>query len=105
MMERLRKFIIASKWRKPSKLPETFFGFPAILPYQQELIGGDPDRDCYQWTIDEHLKNYMLVESALSLACGHGHVERLLAERGVFKECLGLDLAPGAVDEASTQST
>ena len=99
-MHGLERSLVAGKWKSPSDLSTSFFGFPPALRYTQALIGGDPDRDCYQWTIDAYLQGRLPVERALSLACGHGHVERLLAERGVFELCLGLDLAPAAIEEA-----
>jgi len=99
-MKGLAESLVAAKWKVPSDLSRSFFGFPPLLRYTQELIGGDPDRDCYQWTVDTYLSERLPVPRALSLACGHGHVERLLAERGVFRECLGLDLAPGAIEQA-----
>ena len=99
-MRGIRDNLVATKWRIPSDLSTSFFGFPPMLRYTQALIGGDPDRDCYQWTVDTYLSDRLPVERALSLACGHGHVERLLAARGVFVECLGLDLAPRAIEEA-----
>jgi len=99
-MRKLDHALVAGKWKVPSDLSRSFFGFPPLLRYTQELIGGDPDRDCYLWTVDTYLRDRLPVARALSLACGHGHVERLLAERGVFEQCLGLDLAPGAIEEA-----
>lgn len=99
-MQGIQNRLVRTKWRVPSDLSTSFFGFPPILRYTQGLIGGDPNRDCYQWTIDTYLQDRLPVAQALSLACGHGHVERLLDERGVFEHCTGLDLAPKAIEEA-----
>lgn len=36
--------------------------------------------------------------NCLTLCCGHGERDRRLAKMGVFKNCLGLDISPGAIE-------
>jgi SAM-dependent methyltransferase len=102
--ESLMNSVVARKWGKEADFPMTFYGFPPTLEYSQALIGGDPHQDCYDWAIQHYFKPHMPLANALSICCGHGHVERLLAERGVFSQCLGLDLSPGAIQQATQQA-
>ena len=100
MLEYLKNWIVSRKWSTPPVSGYYFFTFPPIASYQNKLVSGDPEVDCYDWSIQTYFKDHMPFENCLSLVCGHGHVERLLAEKGVAKHLLGLDISEGAVNDA-----
>jgi SAM-dependent methyltransferase len=87
-------------------LESTFYGFPPLRPYLYRCITGrDPteplDRDWFErWAVTEILGGRAPVASCLSLCCGFGEIERILARLGAFEHCLGVDLAPEAVAAA-----
>lgn len=94
----------SKRWAKERDFSRTWFCFPPTQAYLREWITGDPSLDNYQWTVAVYLKGRTPVPRCLSLCCGHGHVERMLADLGTFQECLGLDISPEAIESASRQA-
>jgi SAM-dependent methyltransferase len=92
-------------------LSENFYGFPALRGYFYSCITGETssrplERDWFEeWTVDTFLKDVVPVEECLSLCCGFGEIERILARRGVFKRCTGIDIAERALEEAKKRAS
>jgi SAM-dependent methyltransferase len=84
----------------------TFYGFPPLRPYFYRSISGqEPDgplgRDWFErWAVRHVLGDRAPVGRCLSLCCGFGEIERILARLGVFEHCRGVDLAGPAIDAA-----
>jgi ubiquinone/menaquinone biosynthesis C-methylase UbiE len=85
-------------------LQKTFYGYPPFVDYAYTLVTGEPratpSENIEGWTIRTFLADRLPVENCLSLCCGFGHVERILAGFGTFRHCTGLDLSAGAIQEA-----
>jgi SAM-dependent methyltransferase len=80
-----------------------FYCFPPIRARACKLIFdlADGRRDwCEYWTVEKYLKDRIPFASALSLCCGFGEIERTLAGFGVFQRMTGIDIAPGAIEQA-----
>jgi SAM-dependent methyltransferase len=84
----------------------TFYGFPPLRPYFYRLIAGaEPSeplgRDWFErWAVANVLGERAPVQDALSLCCGFGEIERLLARLGAFEHCRAVDLAGPAIEAA-----
>jgi SAM-dependent methyltransferase len=91
-------------------LGQSFYTFPALRDYFFTCVTGRPSngdlpRDWIEcWTIDTFLREIIPVENCLSLCCGFGEIERILARAGVFNHCTGVDLAAGAIAQARQQA-
>jgi SAM-dependent methyltransferase len=94
-------------------LPEldlTFYGFPPLRPYLYRCITGhDPveplGRDWFErWAVDEIVASRAPVGDCLSLCCGFGEIERILARLGAFERCVAVDIAPAAIAAAQSQA-
>lgn len=100
---------IAQHWgQAPPDLSKTFYGFPPIRDYLFTCISGrvekaEPDW-CERWTIETYLSGHIPVKECLSLCCGFGEIERILADLGVFLRCTAIDLSPAAVAVARQKS-
>jgi SAM-dependent methyltransferase len=90
-------------------LPEvelTYYGFPPLRPYLfRAVTGEDPDgplpRDWFERWAVAHLHGAAPpAQECLSLCCGFGEIERILARLGAFEHCRGVDLAAPAVEAA-----
>lgn len=88
-----------------------FYGWPPLRPYFHRCITGeaptDPlDRDWLErWVVDRYLGDVRPVESCVSLCCGFGEIERILARLGTFGHCTGIDVAEGALQVARARAT
>ena len=96
---------IAQHWgQTPPDLSKSFYGFPPIRDYIFACISGrveKTERDCCErWTIETYLSDDIPVKECLSLCCGFGEIERILADLGVFLRCTAIDLSPAAVEVA-----
>lgn len=84
----------------------TFYGFPPLRPYfYRSITGQDPPgplgRDWFErWAVGHVLGGRAPVGEALSLCCGFGEIERILARLGAFEHCRAVDLAGPAIDAA-----
>jgi SAM-dependent methyltransferase len=84
----------------------TFYGFPPLRPYFYRLIAGvEPEgplgRDWFeQWAVEHVLGDRAPVGECLSLCCGFGEIERLLARLGAFERCRAIDFAETAIEAA-----
>jgi SAM-dependent methyltransferase len=69
------------------------------------LTTGDPGRDRYQYFVQRYLSAQRTgtarVKRALTLGCGHGELERGLTQYDLAEIHEGIDLAEGAVQEAT----
>ena len=87
---------------------ENFYLFPPIRARSCELIFGEVDaarRDwCEYWTIEKLLKDRIPFEKCLSVCCGFGEIERILARQNVARQFVGTDIAPGAIEQAKQQA-
>jgi SAM-dependent methyltransferase len=83
-----------------------FYGFPPLRPHLYEYVAGRPPdtalgRDWVErWIVAEHLADRTPFAECVSLCCGFGEVEQLLAGLGIFEHCVGIDLAEQAVATA-----
>lgn len=96
---------VSDRWGiAPPDLNMTFFGFPPIRDYIFTCISnqiGKAARDfAERWTVETFLKEKIPVEECLSLCCGFGEIERILADLGVFRHCIGIDITERAVKNA-----
>ena len=84
----------------------TFYGFPPLRPYfYRSITGQEPSeplgRDWFErWAVEEVLGERAPVVDCLSICCGFGELERILARLGAFQRCTGVDIAEGAIAEA-----
>jgi SAM-dependent methyltransferase len=79
-----------------------FYCFPPIRARSSSLVFGEPDAGpdwCERRTV-EQMKGRTPFETCLSVCCGFGHLERSLARLGAAKKFVGIDIAPGAIEEA-----
>ena len=104
---------VADKWSATEYDPAlTFFGFPPLRPYRIRLSYGASEVERYRdephWPEALFVDKYCpgrRIETVLSLCCGLGHVERQIVRRlGTVRHCLALDVAPGAVAEATRRA-
>lgn len=91
-----------------SESEKNFYAFPPIRSRSSKLIFDEFDasrRDwCEYWTVEKFLKDKMPFENCLSICCGFGNVERVLARLNVAKKIFGTDIAPGAVEKAKNKA-
>jgi SAM-dependent methyltransferase len=85
--------------RDDSKGGREYYTFPPLVPYHIEAVTGRMQPYSLTWLEDFLCDTYLPpgVERMISLCCGFGEVERYLAKRGLFRECIAYDIAPGAV--------
>jgi len=83
-------------------LEANFFGASFFQPYKYKCLTGnypegklDPDW-FYPWLLREHL-GINKAEKCLSLCCGFGAYERLLAKKDLIGSMTGMDLSEGAL--------
>ncbi len=97
--------LVSEAWGKNSPdISKTFYGFPPVRDYLYSCVSereGKTERDWVErWTVETYLSQIIPVENCLSLCCGFGEIERILADLGVFKHCTGIDISEGAVKGA-----
>jgi SAM-dependent methyltransferase len=89
-------------------LPNCFYTFPPIRDYLFNCISGKVEKTgrgwCERWTVETYLSDKIPVAECLSLCCGFGEAERVLADLGVFLHCTGIDLSPGAIEGARARA-
>jgi len=84
----------------------TYYGFPPLRPYHYRAITGEEPagplpRDWFErWAVDRVVGGRAPVQRCLSLCCGFGEIERILARLGAFEHCRAIDLAAPAVEAA-----
>ncbi|HEY5797654.1 MAG TPA: class I SAM-dependent methyltransferase [Bosea sp. (in: a-proteobacteria)] len=75
---------------------------PVVKAAMNGRATGNPRQNAY-FRLLEQLKEWgfsLPLQRVASLCCGAGAVERQLAEMGLIESCIGLDIAPGALDAA-----
>jgi SAM-dependent methyltransferase len=85
--------------------PETgrdYYTFPPLVAFHAESITGRALPYSASWLEDWICDTYLppFVDRVISLCCGFGELERILAARGLFRECVAYDIAPGAIEAA-----
>lgn len=108
-MSKRDKAKIAQRWGQASPdITKTFYGFPPLRDYLFTCISGrveKTERDwCQRWTIETYLSDNIPVNECLSLCCGFGEIERILADLGVFLHCTAIDLSPAAIEVAQQKA-
>lgn len=87
---------------------KNFYCFPPIRTRSCQLIFNEVDATdkawCEYWTIEKYLKERLPFEKCLSICCGFGEVERILAKLQTAKKIVGTDIAVGAVEEATRRA-
>ncbi len=101
--------VVSEAWgKKAPDISKTFYGFPPIRDYLYSCVSereGKTERDWVErWTVETYLKQIIPVEECLSLCCGFGEIERILADLAVFKHCTGIDISEGAIQGAITKA-
>ena len=88
----------AATWGRPhfeSTVPRYPINHPLVTSHLGRAILGRNDTvDWLDWFVGE----YGPFESALSLGCGMGHVERRMLDSGLFKRLDAVDISPSAID-------
>ena len=78
-----------------------YYCFPPLRTRACQLIFGEQDASrpdwCEYWTIQKYFADRIPFGDCLSLCSGFGQVERSLAELGLAKRYLGVDIADGAI--------
>jgi len=98
--------IVEDYWSKAdcTVSDKNFYCYPMIRSRSCKLIFGESDASrkdwCEYWTVEKYLKALIPAKKCLSICCGFGEVERTLARLGVAEEIIGIDIAPGAIDQA-----
>ncbi len=101
--------IVKEHWGNvPPEYLLSFYGFPPLREYFLECVSkqrmeqtGPADRNwAEKWTIETYLKDRVPVEECLSLCCGFGEIERILADMNTFVHCTAMDLSEGAIQGA-----
>ena len=106
MDERWRR--AADHWgQSPPDIGRTFYTFQPVRGYFLSNLAGGPvrwdlPRDWYErWVCETYLRRRPPAPDCLSLCCGWGEIERILAGLGAFDRCLGVDVSAGAVAGAA----
>jgi len=100
---------VAEIWGKGAPdMPKGFYGFPPIRDYLFTCVSGKIEKTeqnwCERWTIETYLNDKIPIAECLSLGCGFGHIERILADLGAFLRCTAIDLSPGAIRKAKVRA-
>jgi SAM-dependent methyltransferase len=89
----------ASTWRSVHRLHWT--QHPKVQERLNYLASGSPYRNRFEYFMDRYLAGRMPVGRALTLGCGHGELERGLAPYKFATRHDAVDLADGAIAEAT----
>ncbi|HEY4136564.1 MAG TPA: class I SAM-dependent methyltransferase [Alphaproteobacteria bacterium] len=74
---------------------------PAIHRMNNRHVTGDPDLSALAWFFERVAREQSLpLDRALVLACGGGHLERLLRSSGWAREVVAIDLSPRSLATA-----
>jgi len=99
-----RARLAMAHWSKRSAVEcgREYYTFPPLVPYHIEAVTGRMHSYSLTWLEDFLCDTYLppSVERLISLCSGFGDVERYLAQRGLFRECVAYDIAPGAIEGA-----
>lgn len=100
---------VAHHWGlRPPEKAKNFYNFPPLRDYIHYCITGKKEitekDSLIMWTIDAYLGGKLPVDNCLSICCGFGKIERILANNGVFKKCTGIDLSEKAIEHARKQA-
>ena len=62
-----------------------------IKKYVNKKITDNPEMDWIEYTLKKYYINKLPIESCLSLGCGRGQLERILAQKRAFNHCDGYE--------------
>ena len=101
--------LVADFWSRTdcSASEKNFYCFPPIRVRSCKSVFGEADSRpdwCEYWTVEKYLKDRMPFSEALSLCCGFGEVERFMERFKVATSITGLDISPGAIEEAKKRA-
>jgi SAM-dependent methyltransferase len=105
-MQNFDNSLVEDYWSKVdhTDVEKNFYAFPPIRSRSSKLIFNESDASrkdwCEYWTVEKYLKDSMPFENCLSICCGFGEVERILSNLQVAKKITGIDIAPGAIEQA-----
>ncbi|MDQ0430162.1 ubiquinone/menaquinone biosynthesis C-methylase UbiE [Planomicrobium stackebrandtii] len=88
---KVKKFI-DNQYKTPKGLVGTYIGEKMVWQHKPETL----------WTIE--LLNLQPGESVLELGCGSGYAMKLILEKNVVKEVVGLDLSPAVIRSAAIRN-
>ncbi len=101
---------VSDHWGQSTpELSRSFYGFAPLRRYLYRCVTGampeaEPGEDWVErWTVENYLPNAP-VENCLSLCCGFGENERMLARLGAFQRCTAVDVSPAAIDAARAEA-
>lgn len=104
-------FKVVQHWGMACPDPDSsnsFYFFPPVRDYLFTCVTGKVEKTkpdwCERWVVETYLKDRIPVAECLSLGCGFGHIERRLADLGVFHHCTGIDLSLGAIQNAESKA-
>ena len=89
----------ASTWRSVHRLHWT--QHPKVQERLNFLVSGNAHKNRFEHFMERYLQGKMPVERALTLGCGHGELERGLAQYNFATLHEGVDIADGAIAEAA----
>jgi SAM-dependent methyltransferase len=78
-------------------IEEIWLNHPLVRAEANRLITGDPN----QWPVDWLQTQVKPAAEAVSIGCGTGSFERVVAERGVVSRITGIDTAPQPLEVAA----
>jgi ubiquinone/menaquinone biosynthesis C-methylase UbiE len=102
----VNRALVEEYWSKLdcSESDKNFYMFPPIKSRSCKLIFDEYDASREDWTVfwtaEKILKPRIPFESALSICCGFGSIERSLATLNIAERIEGIDIAPGAIAQA-----
>src|SRR5262245_50125569 len=86
-------------WRIPDRTHWT--QHPKVQERLNALVSGNHRMDRFQSFLHKHLNRRLPLKRALTLGCGHGELERGLSQYNVAVVHEGVDIADGAIREAT----
>ncbi|MGB9181004.1 MAG: class I SAM-dependent methyltransferase [Pyrinomonadaceae bacterium] len=98
--------IVENYWSQVdcSASDKNFYYYPPLRSRACKLIFDEYDasrRDwTVYWTVEKYLKDRVPFERALSICCGFGEIERSMSRLNVARKIEGMDIAPGAIEQA-----
>ena len=95
--------IATERWEADaSEIGREFYTFPPLVAFHSKAITGRPLPYSSTW-LEDWICDTCLppsVERLVSLSCGFGELERILARRGLFRECVAYDISPRPIERA-----
>ncbi len=95
-------------WGNPDQWTATglhWTHLPEVLSRIAEQVTGDPALSTWEWFF-QHVGQHCALPlgRVLVLGCGHGYLERAIAQRGLVESLVAVDLSPQALARARAQA-